>query len=1272
MTARTIPSRLKGLSFAISQTILISAGVTANAQAAQACNVVASPSSPTTISADVSGSICQYDSGAVTVTLNPSVTLDAGGYSYGADLESGSLTLEDNASITVSGASIVTGVRFDADGYSADTTVTLGAGSSVAASVSDEYSEGSATGIDVYSQREATITLGDGSAVSASSEAVGRNYAEGIVAESDGYAGYGAVVTINAATADISARAASNDLAPYSRSRAGGIFAESADSYAAEVAISLTDSVVSVESTSENSGANAHGIYAGSYSYGGNSDDANTTTVVTLNSTDVDVTADGANYASARGVTASSRLNNYDGNEDATVSAVVTIDDATIAVASSAGSSSANASGAVVRSYGEGEIDGSVNLSDVTLSVTAESERYTTVTGAAVTAYGEFGSDAAVTINGGTANVSAQSSSSSAYGSGRVYAEGFAAASYSEYGVSDTNITLNDADVSVVASLNLSGDNGYGGAVSYAEGLTAESYSEYDSAVATVTLNGGSLSVQASVIDGTEGSNSFAEAVAIASYADGYEGGVAVVELSGGAAVSATAAGDYADAVGIIAESTTKYNDGGSASIDIDDASLVVSASGSQGAYATGIYAEAHNVAVNIANASISVSADGGEGYGVAVGIEAVANGELDITLTNSTLSVVGSGSAPSYAEGITAGIRVRADGYEGYGAAVTLNNTSITVSDTGDGPSVGIWDVYYGKGGEAGTTVTLDINSSVDAEYAVVLTRGESRLINAGRLTGNLIINGDIDNSGTITGEVQTEVLDNSGLIVGDVFAGDIDTSGRIQGSVGGANLTVRDGGIIEGTADVETLLVESGGELQAVLTDLSNPDPTSPSFTAVDATLESGARVHINATSELYKADLEGIDYLILEADSTLTADVDELILRASGLVSVEWFDCGELKLCASVRALDLEELALLDNTSNNGVDAAGAAQSALVELAGTAKGDEFMAFAERVLEAKGWEGLDGSALGEGLLASRDADRVVSRYVQRLLQRGRSASAGEEFSGVNGLWLQALQSKGDGDQSRGVAGFEVDTAGLAMGYDAELKPGLFIGGAFSYADTTVDADDNSSRVDTDSYTATVYGQWTEGALFSSAVFSYGQGENDSRRVIVGDVAQSDYDSDYTSLRLQAGRAFANEAGWSFRPRAEFTYGKANIDSYDETGSIAALSVGSQSYESIELGAGVEVSKAFLIERSVLTPYFDLAVYHDFAADAVRTSNRFVIGGGGFVTNGTDVEETNISATLGLSYIFAENNTLKAGYEYFGNSDYDSSSWMLRYSYSF
>jgi outer membrane autotransporter protein len=792
-------------------------------------------------------------------------------------------------------------------------------------------------------------------------------------------------------------------------------------------------------------------------------------------------------------------------------------------------------------------------------------------------------------------------------------------------------IELDDTAVDVDAYI---AGEGYGEAV--ALGISSSSDSEFANATSSVDIHGGSVDVAAFSDVANDDARNLALSVAIGAGSDsGYGQAVTLINIDEGAEIAAYASGPQALAMGI----TSKYSGTDTLSIVLNDASLEVGAEGYGGAVAAGIVATATEVDVLLTDADIVVSANqvasdlgGPIGRLTASGILAGGD-DVNLEMTNSSVTVnvptaAGSVGPGKYANGIVV--------YGGREAAsVTLNNSSVIVNTPDSITGVGIYDYS-----DYGAVITLDSGSRIEADLAVYSGGEDAQLINAGRVVGDVDMRGSVDNSGTMIGRVEAR------------------------------ELTVRSTGVVAGTADVHTLDVAAGGELQVILTD--EVDPESAHFTAVDATLADGSKVHLNATSDLYNPDIDGIDYLVVDATNSLIADTDAMLLNTSGLISADWVECGSLSLCVSVRALELEEIAIDDGSSTNGVGAAGAAQSVLEELSGTdtETADTFLELIERVVDDEAWEELDGSGQGENLLASRDAERVVSRYVQRLMQQGRSS--GEEFSAAQGLWIQALQTDGDGDSDNGVAGFEVDTTGFAIGYDRELRPGLVIGGVVSSADTEVESDDNMNRVDTDTLMASIYGQWTQGPLFANAVMTYGRGDNDSRREVVGDIASADYDSDFLSLRIQGGKEFGFESGWKLSPRVEVAYNHVNIDSYDESGSVAALSVASQSYETLELGLGLEIAKPIVVEKAVWTPYFDLAVYHDFADDQVQSNSRFVIGGNSFVTTGSDVEQTNISATLGLSYSVGANHSLKAAYEYFGNSSYDSASWMLRYSYGF
>lgn len=1298
MNTKTLPSNLKSLSLAISQVIVLSGGIASVANATSCITV--NPSNPLTISSNTSGYVCQDSSGPVSVTLNSGVTLNASGYEAGIYAE-GTIALGDNAQIILEDNDRQYTAGIEIGNGNGDQLITLGSGAAIETSSDSNNQYTNVDGIDVFTQNgNATVTLGNNSKVSATSTAEYRSDATAISLGSK-YSGSGsspALVEINGNGTSISATAMTSitNSSTWTEAEATAIAAHSTGKYTtAQTTIDLSNSDVTASSQNYSESASAYAIEASAFSYEGN---ANTT--ISLNSTEVTATAASATSdATAKAIYAESESDGYSNNDTSSISLTLNNSD----VIASANGNYAEAMGVYAEGeayYGDSTI--SIDLTDSSIETTATGEEYADSTGIYSVSESEYGNS----TNTISLNDSAIKTSASAYEASTV---GIFAEASSEYGDSTTSINLSNSSVDSSAT----GEK-------YAEsaGLIANSNSYYGNATSSVTLNNSAIKVDATSYGAAIGlgmvvssysdngdmptsieiDNSSLEVNSSTSQTDGFALAAGAM-LSGNNTVSLNDSSITTHASGYYAISmaaTGKYSEEDIPStIEINRSSISATAEGIVVANAGGIGVQGEDASLTLNDTSVDISAEISDNNGIAIanGLSANADNTAAITLNNSNVNVTASGG--NYAEGgkYTAAVQI-SGGSSDTASTVTLNNSNITVTSD-NAYDFGIYDASQGS---AGTIISLDANSSISAKIAVASQNTNSSLNNAGNLFGDVYMYA-ADNSGNITGNIDSYTFDNSGNVTGDVSAyefnnsGDvtglvsaysidnsgnmfgliggntINNSGTINGLVGGNILNVNNGGVVAGTADVSTLNVASGGELQAVFDDTTEQDVAH--FTAVNATLEDGAKIHINATSELFSVDLEGADYLILQADNSLEANEENLVLRASGLVGVQWAECDDLSLCVNVRALNLAELAEEAGAATNSVKAASAAQSVLTELAGTEKGDAFMELFSRIADSKDWDGAEGSsALGSGLAASNASERVATRYIQRIMKAGRSS--GEEFQGERGLWIQALQVDGDGDSNSGVVGFDVDTTGLAIGYSADLKPGLLIGGAFSYANSNVDSDDNVSKAESDNYMATIYSQWTQGEWFANAMFTYGQGDNDGTRTLAGDRIKADYDSDMLSVRFQGGRSFTAESGLTLSPRVELNYNHTDVDSYDEKGSIAALSVDSQSYETIELGIGAELSKAYIVDRSVITPYVDVVVYQDLSQDQVQTNSRFILGGDNFVTEGSDVAKTNVSATMGVDYAISSASSLRASYEYFGNSNYKSSAWMLRYSYSF
>lgn len=1313
MNTKALPSNFKSLSLAISQVILLSGGVAATA-AAGADLYIPPPPAPTTctaittgsafpISSDTNGCFKQLAPGAVSVTLDAGKTLDASGYAYGIYAESGSITLGDNAQIKISDSTkYASGIEMDSPNGTGDRSVTLGAGASIITSSDSDNEDSEVDGIDIDAQEgKAVVTLGNGSKVSATASAVYEADAEAISVSSD-TENVKAQAEIKAEGAAVSATAITNSTNGYQNADSEALRVYSSSNNAsASALVDLQDS--SVNATSELAGqANAKGIYA----YADSDEQAETHVELSNSTTQIEANAEKSSNATGISSIAGSQ---YDS------SSIVELNSGTFTVKAQSESENDNvtpyagAVGIISASLSSTAARSQIILNDTTTSVTAQAIATHDSGQAKAFAVGTYSTsfhfsdsndaEATVTLNGGNLTTSATATQTSTESMSSATAKGIAT-KYDAPQASSIQVNLN-SDASLVvsstgdeaestaiditsysnntdaeSSINLqdsSIESNAEGQKAFSTAINANSYSRLGNALNDITLNNSSISATSTAegyarsiaVIATGNSEHSPALLAIGPEDEPTEAHTTNTISLNDSSVEASASGDEALAMGTSNKYLEEPSDNSLANstniVDLNNASISVTSSGTSQAAAIGTFFIGESSSITLTDSSISATASASEGGSIAFGIGALSELNTAITLNNSTINV------SNQAEGSTSAGIMLAGNFSDTASTVELNNSDIVVTAETSEASFGIMEQYYGQG--AGTLITLDANSSIQANKAVYSYAENSSLTNAGTINGDVTI-ATINNSGAITGDVYALALSNSGTITGLIEGNTINNSGHIYGLVGGNTLNVNNGGVIAGTADVATLNVAAGGELQAIMDDTTKTDEAH--FTAVNATLADGAKIHINATSKLFDVDLKGADYLILKADESLDANEENLVLRASGLVGVEWAEnCDALSLCVNVRALNLKELAEESQASSNSIKAASAAQSVLAQLAGTDKGDAFMEFFGRIADSGNWSGVEGSSnQGSSLAASNASERVATRYIQRMMKAGRSS--GEEFQGERGLWIQALQVNGDGDSTSGVAGFDVDTTGLAMGYNAELQPGLLIGGAFSYANSEVDSDDHLSESESDNYMATLYTQWTQGAWFANGMFTYGQGDNDGIRTLAGDRIRADYDSDMLSVRFQGGRSFTAASGLSLSPRVELNYNHTDIDAYDEKGSVAALSVGSQSYETIEVGVGAELSKAFVVDRSVLTPYLDVVVYQDLSQDQVQTNNRFVLGGDNFVTDGSDVAKTNVSATMGLDYAMSSASSLRASYEYFGNSNYKSSAWMLRYSYSF
>ncbi len=223
----------------------------------------------------------------------------------------------------------------------------------------------------------------------------------------------------------------------------------------------------------------------------------------------------------------------------------------------------------------------------------------------------------------------------------------------------------------------------------------------------------------------------------------------------------------------------------------------------------------------------------------------------------------------------------------------------------------------------------------------------------------------------------------------------------------------------------------------------------------------------------------------------------------------------------------------------------------------------------------------------------------------------------------------------------NQNASGYHVTSAGLTVGMDRQvLDPTtyphdqLVVGVAMGYANSSTYLA-NNSRVDVNGAQGNVYGLWFKDGWHAEAMGGGGANIYDTKRRVLGQDATGSpqgYD-----LQGMLGGGYDWHIGeWTFGPRASAQYTTVNIDGFTESGSLAPLTIGSQSMDSLLTQVGMHVSRQFAVEKTLWIPDLSLAWQHE-SMDSVTAVNSQFANGSGNIFSSQGVPLGRDSAVVGL-----------------------------------
>lgn len=258
---------------------------------------------------------------------------------------------------------------------------------------------------------------------------------------------------------------------------------------------------------------------------------------------------------------------------------------------------------------------------------------------------------------------------------------------------------------------------------------------------------------------------------------------------------------------------------------------------------------------------------------------------------------------------------------------------------------------------------------------------------------------------------------------------------------------------------------------------------------------------------------------------------------------------------------------------------------------------------------------------------------------------------ASGDEYLS-KAMWMKAFGGKADQKQKSGFAGFGSDIYGLAIGLDHLLENDWLVGGAVTYANTSVDMNDyrTGDSVDIDTYQLTAYSSRDFQQWYLEGMMAYARQNYESRRNTgVSGIAQGDFSGDQLALRIVTGMPLSVAQGVTIKPYVGLEFSHMTQNGYVETGAgTLSLDVEKQRTDRLWMMIGSRFSKSIQLDNgNIVTPSLHVGLRHAFDDDGIDTATSFVGGGGTFITEGQAINRNVYTVGAAVDVAQSQNFTL-------------------------
>lgn len=267
---------------------------------------------------------------------------------------------------------------------------------------------------------------------------------------------------------------------------------------------------------------------------------------------------------------------------------------------------------------------------------------------------------------------------------------------------------------------------------------------------------------------------------------------------------------------------------------------------------------------------------------------------------------------------------------------------------------------------------------------------------------------------------------------------------------------------------------------------------------------------------------------------------------------------------------------------------------------------------------------------------------------------------SSGDSVFERAAMWVQGLFNKSKYDGSND---FKTDSTGLALGAEKYLNSDVKVGAGYAYTNSDVKQGDR--KIDVDTHTAFVYGEYKPSDWYVNGIASYNWGDYDEKKY--GGLSGK-YDVNSIALQAMTGYDF-HMNGAVVTPEAGLRYINIHQDSYTDT---AGQRVSENSSDYLTGIVGAKIKKDYTLSNGMnIRPEARLAMTYDLVNDNSNAS-VMLANGSAYQVRGEALDRFGVEAGVGLTAEADDNVEVSLGYEGKFRDHYKDHTGLLNAKYKF